>query len=415
MRPESILVVICVLLGGGAIALLKRSIIDREHADHYLVWNKRILFLLGSTAVLFLGLLLFRYVSFGSLMPQPVIAKSAGISLESIKAGLKYASFSLSMFYVEPLVLLVAINTVHVGFCLKKRDASLPPDLLPTLFVIASTSFIVLAGGDWMEGGRFFVHMWPVMTALSVLALHKLITTLVLPEYRTRVFVATVAFLCLLQLPGALVFMKKESTSMPIWDRMRQDAFLLPPSAPIPAEFSWSERANFVHLRDAPTIVYLEETIEKILAYKKGERVTLMSNQMGVVAYYLAQAYHGNLQFTDVFGLSDRRLTSCPITANLPRNSLGLEMRIETYLKNQKPFAQECGITPPDVIYDLPHNVSPETLSAHGYVVIYEQEGWLSTASTQKNDAGQLIAIRQDLFDALGMGPEDVVRLDLGS
>jgi hypothetical protein len=413
VRPESFLVVFCLLLGAGAVALFKRSVIDREHAEPYGIWNKRILFLFGSTVILFLGLVLFRSLYFGSFMPQPVLAKSAGLSLDHIKEGLKYTSLSLSIFYVEPFVLLVAINTLHVGYCLRQRDGSLPPDLLPTLFVLASTSFIILAGGDWMEGGRFFVHMWPVTTALSVLALHRLITTLVLPEYRTRVFVTTVAFLCLVQLPGALVFMKKESTSIPIWDRMRQGRFLLPPSAPIPAEFSWSERANFVHLRDAPTIVHLRTIVGAIRASKEEGPVTLMSNQMGVVAYYLALTYYGDLQFTDVFGLSDRRLTSCPITANFPRTFLGLDMRIERYLKNRERFTEECGISPPDVIYDLPHNVSPEELSSHGYVVIYEQTGSLSTASTPENDAGQLIAIREDLFDALGMGPDDIVRLDL--
>jgi hypothetical protein len=88
-------------------------------------------------------------------------------------------------------------------------------------------------------------------------------------------------------------------------------------------------------------------------------------------------------------------------------------MRIERYLKNRDQFAEECSISPPDVIYDLPHNVSPEELLSHGYVVVYEQTGSLSTASTPENDAGQLIAIREDLFDALGMGLDDIVRLDL--
>src|SRR5262245_62107235 len=87
VRPESFIVISVVL--SGAIFLLLLRLRAKELADGKLFLRRYVL-LLFVVAVLSAAIFLFRLVYFGSFFPQPVVAKSSGVSVSVVKGGIGY-------------------------------------------------------------------------------------------------------------------------------------------------------------------------------------------------------------------------------------------------------------------------------------------------------------------------------------
>ena len=162
VRPEMPIVLLCVLAGIGGIALWP-GFLQNVRPSRIL---SAALLLLGGAGLLFGG----RYLYTGHFFPISVSSKAGGLSVDQIQQGIWYFQWQIwyppsSRFGFTPLGYLAAggvlsalglvIHDVRTG---KKRVLS----ALLLAYAVAYVSFIMLAGGDWMEGGRFLVPIMPV-------------------------------------------------------------------------------------------------------------------------------------------------------------------------------------------------------------------------------------------------------------
>ena len=150
-RPEGMLVAGCVI--AGAVVLLRTRRLNASMVLHLVL-------VFTATAAALIG---WRLYSFGVWMPRPVMAKSAGLSAAALRQGLGYLR-------EQPAVTaFVLLGTANAMRCIWR--ATRGGDLAPAvcgLFLIAQVSFVVLCGGDWMEGGRFLAPALPFAAVLVV-------------------------------------------------------------------------------------------------------------------------------------------------------------------------------------------------------------------------------------------------------
>ena len=189
VRPEMPVVLFCVLLAMLIITRVKR--LDQVPVD---IRKLGVLALVGG--LLTAALVGFRLAYFGSAVPQAVLAKVDGSLAQSTKHGALLSPQSIlgnnidvDWFHSPPipkipvvlanLAVVVAI-VIGIGLCgwsLLRAKAVNVYALLAMWFIGAYVGFIVFAGGDWMEGGRFIAHILPVCMIFAALALTSAIRT----------------------------------------------------------------------------------------------------------------------------------------------------------------------------------------------------------------------------------------------
>ena len=106
---------------------------------------------------------LFRYLYFGSLIPNTGFAKPPGVFGSGI--------FSL-LIYISPWIFsVIALLIFHIlkgkqtaDFVLIVRVSMGP--------ILASVIFIAYAQGDWMPFGRFITPIWPIVALILTLWIH---------------------------------------------------------------------------------------------------------------------------------------------------------------------------------------------------------------------------------------------------
>ena len=113
--------------------------------------------------------------------------------------------------------------------------------LVLALYAVAYIAFILLVGGDWMEGSRFIV---PVVPALAVLAV------VIIPRIKLRdLQVYAIGGIIAFHIVGTVWFAKFGSVSTPIWEVSQVEEQGLPIE-----RYSWFARPNRTHLRDMPVV-----------------------------------------------------------------------------------------------------------------------------------------------------------------
>jgi hypothetical protein len=379
-RPESGLVLIVLL----ATALAVRWRVDRGIAGGGS--TRKLGALLVVAVILFAGIGAGRLAYFGSFFPQPVAAKSAGLNPYAMIGGALYLLRHGVASTLLPVIVLAAAGTI-VSLPRPARGPLRDPlALVGAAFLAAGTAFIVASGGDWMESGRFLVPLWPVA---AIVATDRL-ETLAGPRPRRALAAAVV----IVQVVGLLVLARTASTGVPVWAATPSSAAAVDP------EFTWFERTNRIHRRDIPVVAKLRSEVLRLAAGRTGP-VRIMSGQMGLVPFHLALSQFGRIRMLDTRGLTDRALTSCPVTATLPRSSVGLVMSYGTYFAHQDEIAARCGVLPPDLVYDLGEYY--DDVVARGYVPVYREVGAVPSGSDafpgDRLDRGEFIAVRRDLMD----------------
>lgn len=421
VRPEHVFVLLLTLALLSGYSLLEYRT-SGFHACRSL-W-KDILVLSGITGGLTLLLLLFRAGYFGSLFPQPVVAKASdGIHWHKIAAGWNYLLTSFREGFLLPVGVLALGNSIMVlagkrgGWFLhpaqrlpQQTHSVLPADslrpaprLIIVLFALASSSFIVVAGGDWMGGGRFVAHMLPLVIVLALDGLYAMIQHLATrrerfaqqdeqnwQNRRMRLFRLAVGAIFAVQVFGMAHFAREKSMGMPLWESFGQEV----PFAT--DEFSWFETTNRIHQRDIPTIHRLQEVIERIRAEEPSRPLVILSFQMGMVPYEITTRFE-DITFLDIKGLVEPRFTTCPLTERFPSTQLGLELDPRYYLRHQSLIAEECGIVEPDILFFLTKNKFLEAVLDNGYVLVYRQYGTSRSTYGRSLMMGQYIAVRQEL------------------
>lgn len=378
VRPESMAVIVAILLTLLVILFFQRKLFLTPVLVYVLI-----------TAAVFFGLLcLWRYYYFGQLLPQPVYAKADGISFDKLVAGFLY------YFYAMQLTLMIYVGVVlafvYLLFSYKIDLSAYSMTCLSAS--CAYLAFIFLSGGDWMTGGRFFVPIIPLLACLFCLFFqHK--------KYFKTLYVVIV---CVAVVEVSL-FVAKMSTGVNLLEVRRFDQAYNRLNA---KNYSWSETANLVHLRDVPMIDAMIDIIDQV-DLDKNTPLTITSIQMGMVPFHLSQRYKDHLQFVDMRGLTSQEATRCRLLASAQRNWLGVKASYRRYFSVIQ--SNECPrLKKPDIVYDL-LNRSPEDnqkrleiLHNAGYHLVYLQKGVVEAPNTLKElDAKAFISVSPAIHQQL--------------
>lgn len=350
-RPEGALVLGATLLAWLAL-YARRSERPRnaEVASRVLRW-----LLLIASAFAFLAL--FRLWYFGLPFPEPVAAKMGGNVLDRFADGVEYFSRLARRPWASTLILVLAALPFVLWNELR-RDRCDWVRLFGWLLVGANAGFIVLGGGDWMTGARFFAHFAPLGIVLGRAALRE-------SPVAVRRQGWLVAGLIVFQL-GGLVALALTSSGRPVWKFALVDPSIRSHGGD---HHSWIERANRIRTRDIFFLRSAMPMVERILEHQG--RAVIMSGQAGMVFYYLAMRFRGRVEFVDRFGLATRhvRLLADELGAEPGRNglSVSLERFLEVGTRRPEPAWS------PDLVFDILQ--TRRRVESLGYRTVYEQRG----------------------------------------
>jgi hypothetical protein len=373
VRPEAGFVLIAVF---GALVLA--SLLLRGKRAEWGAPQVRRSLVLAGVAVLALGAVTAaRLLYFGAAFPNPVSAKANGVQLE---AGVDYVVRAVRE--TSPSALAIAgIPFAALGIVGVVRIARRPGALgvLVASATLVQLGFVVMVGGDWMEGGRFLVTTAALASVLVAVGIEAV-------PGRAMIAIALIA----LQVGGAINFAERSSTGSPAWTT---------PSTPDTRRsghnpYAWYERQNRTHLRDTTVIEPLALVIDEVARHVDGP-VTVASSQAGMVPYYVFQR-GVDAEFIDVRGLATDTLSRCPgYEATGP---LGMGHGLSETLALVFAYEKECGVPRPDVIYgldDFPAEVQAE------YQLVHQQLGRSVNHSSwlpgELVPARAFVAVRKDL------------------
>jgi hypothetical protein len=415
-RPEMPVVLICMVLGAILSVLIFDKFNPANHAQHQ-KFLLHLLTVLGISLITISLIIGFRILYFDSPFPQPVVAKSNGLSFNILRLGIIYLKQQLIFsLYIKIIAVSIAFSIGYVVWTQLRTKQVDPYILLSVLFLVTYISFIIFSGGDWMEGGRFLVHLLPIAMIFPSLVLGHLLNrraALVLYQLKSNArcserskessrlnIIDMVLFIGIPMLIGiqmaAVVDFTERSLSLPVWNRIElQDEFV---SFPV----SHFELMNRPNIRDIPVIHHLDIILDR-LYLSKVTNIYIMSGQMGMVPYHIFQQHFGRVRMMDHFGLADRTFTNCEVTSNLKKSTFGLELDYKFYFNNRKSLEETCGIARPDIILDI-HWRDAELAHENGYTVIYSQSGQMNSEFERltAHTDDEFIAVRDDLVPALG-------------
>ena len=388
-RPEAIFIIASALIALFVMLRLRGISADDDRLESHALAIRKLLWAALASVVLMAAIYAFKTVYFGDWLPQPVTAKlSDGDLLSRAGEGVEYLITALLPPPISLLPFFAVAGMVHFARKFAKDEPEFVGGLLLALYALAYVAFIIIVGGDWMEGSRFIV---PVIPALAVLAV------VVVPHIKLRdIQVYAIGGIVALHVVGAVWFAKFGSVSTPIWDVSRVER------ADLPIErYSWFARPNRTHLRDMPVVEELTSVIERLRPEVDG-KLAIMSGQAGFVPYHAIGPHYGRVEFIDRRGVTTPHFTDCEITGEVERDSTGLLRVLPTYLAFADDIERRCGIQRPHVIFelDLPELAIENIVTRNGYVVVYRQTGKIQTSKTLQGIevlAHEFIAVRNDL------------------
>jgi hypothetical protein len=197
-----------------------------------------------------------------------------------------------------------------------------------------------------------------------------------------------------IQIAAVVEFTAERSVSLPAGSGVKlQDRFISFPVSP----FELMNRSN---VRDIPVVHKLNIILDQLYS-SKGNEVSIMSEQMGMVAYHISQRHFGRVRMLDRAGVVDRTFTDCEITSGLKKNATGLIIDYKFYFNHSKSIEHICGIERPDIIFGI-FLRGVTLVRQNGYTVMYSQSGQINSGSQRAFRVDEFIAVRNDLVPALG-------------
>ena len=388
-RPESIFVIGSVLIGLFVILRLRSMSVADDRLESYALTIRKLLWAALTSAVLMTAIFAVKMAYFGGWLPQPVAAKLGGDALLSgVGEGVEYV---ITALLPPPLSLLPFFSIAGAVYFARKLALDEPEftgGLLLSLYTLAYIAFILLVGGDWMEGSRFIV---PVMPALAVLAV------VIIPHIKLRdLQVYAIGGIIAFHVVGAVWFAKFGSISTPLWDVSRVEQMDLPIE-----RYSWFARPNRTHLRDMPVVEELSSVIEQLQPSVDG-KLTIMSGQAGFVPFHALGPLYNQIEFIDRRGVTTPHFTECEVTNEVERDSTGLLRVLPTFFAYAEDIEKQCSVESPHIIFelDLPELTIENIVRRNGYVIVYRQTGKIQTSKTLQGIevlAHEFIAVREDL------------------
>lgn len=326
----------------------------------------RCLLLAGLTTAAMALLFLWQHWYFGSWLPIPAVAKQGGSFSDQLLRGTRY--WLLSSYQAPLLAITLLLATLPCWQLARRwwqRQAAPGDELLAVVCCsfLAYAGFVWVAGGDWMQAGRFLV---PAVLPACLLLLWALAH---LPS--RAVAIVLLAVLVTLQLGQQYRMIGNTSHGIPAWVERR----MLPEHV---GRYSVFEQLNQEHVRDMAVIDRLAGMIPVLHAHLQ-RPVRLMSGQAGMVFYYTASRFPGQVHFRDLRGLVESSLTLCPLLQDVPRSPQGLFWGYRDFFARLPALQQQCGIEPPDIIYDLNdmNQKMGKTLEPQGYTLVHRESGFV--------------------------------------
>lgn len=331
---------------------------------------------------------------FGSWLPLPAIAKQGGALSAQLQRGSYYMIFGIALNPITGLALLFSAPMLLIAAKSWWKKTQQPLDLLQAILLCSFfvyVGFIWTAGGDWMQASRFFVPIIPIATLLLLHILQK-IPYLAVTHAIISLLIAGQLFL---QLP----VITRQSHGIPVWVQtyIQQEHT---------ARYGVFEKLNQEHVRDMAVIDHLAEIIPP-LHQQLNRPLILMSGQAGMVFYYTAQQFYGQVIFRDLRGLVESSLTLCQELRALPRSPQGLFWGYRDFFEQQPSLQKTCGISKPDIIYDINDMTQKlsKTLAPYGYTLVHREGGFpVANATTLPYNrllAPNLIFVRNNLLPLL--------------
>lgn len=353
VRPETIIVLFCFFISLLFIIFVQNKLFDINSIIKTRLINVGTIF--SFTSIL---MLVSRYLYTGMLFPLPVIAKSGSHDLSRLKEGLIYFTDSILTTNSIVMFILALIMIIFSIFSEMFRGANNKFDffiLITSLFVIIYFAFIITSGGDWMEVGRFFVPILPMVAILALSILDRL------KKRSVTIFI----IMTMIITQSYAMFEIKKSTNFHLKDYKEISQYQLP------ASYSFFEKINRVHLRDIPLSENLKKTIETLKNHKENQPITFMSPYAGMVVFHTMKQYFGDVKFIDMYGLSTLDMYNCKLVSSTLNSNEGIKVTLKYFFKHAIDFKSECNIELPDIIFssNLDHH-----LDGKPYSIIYSQE-----------------------------------------
>ncbi len=374
IRPEMFLVISCFI----ALAWPLQTMCG--YADH-----SRWRMLLCTVVASFIAVTLWRHFYFGVLFPQPVTAKSSGISLGNVFRGWYYLK-ATGRSYTSAVLIITGLAAFLLALCMRKHPHR-KSILTAGCLALAQMAFIFASGGDWMEATRFLL---PVLPALLVA------TACALQIWRPLYFLGG-ALLLTLALYDSWHFANSQSSGFAQWEQQNALDTYLPDSNTRNA-YSATELQTKDALRDIPQLEALHDVIAAI-----GTRdmpLHIASIQMGFIPFHLSLAHPGRLQFLDLRALATNDLTLCELTRNFPHADNGLRISYDEFYALLPQLQEQCGIHKPDIVYDMGYAMRKDVLLKNGYRFVYRETRVISGEFSKRGIGSELfIAVRKELID----------------
>jgi len=403
VRPEAIFVIL-VSLTGMALYFIVHNFFAKKSNDflYEKKYLQKVIILAGISLFIFMLLSLWRYQLFGQIFPQPVYAKTSG--LDKLILGFHYF---FDQYWIPSLIILTGLTLfVIYDVLLNHKNGIKNIALMITIaFIGATMAFSVASGGDWMEAGRFFVPILPLLVISGLYAVtqipHQQISKIVL------VIIVLVATL------DTIRFMldkswEKTSISIPLPFAKAVYSPVLRDLKHSEQDFSWFELRSRAILSHIPGKTMLEKVVERLLTDKQTP-ITLLSIEMGIFPFYLASKHFGKVKFIDMKGLTTNHFTQCSLTNHLPKGKWGIELSYKDLFAEFEQISDKCLIKKPDIIFDQSGKWRLKLFEQNGYKVVYFHLGWINTGSCWIRNrcwTGFFIAVREDWFHMVGdLGP----------
>ena len=396
-RPEAIFVISLFFLEIAGYLLIYNRFSQKHEVTYTTQHYIKLTQLFGISLILFIILSLWRYQTFGQIFPQPVYAKSANSPLSNLLAGIEYL---FEQYWIPSLAILTGLTIWGIIQILRHRVQETREQALfiILLFCLAQMAFIVTKGNDWMPGGRFFVPVLPLLVIVGLYIVNQL---------PLKITPTILVLLSLTALIDNAKFNKYQSrgTFLPLTKALSEPVLTNFESAQ--QQFHWSEKVSREHLVFIPPIIMLDKIITHLLKIKSS--LTIVSGEMGMIPFYIAQKHFGKIKFVDLYGLTTNHLTNCDLEnyfqgrfgSHLFRGRFGIQISFWLLFHNFKDIQKNCPVPDPDIICGLGTAGWINNLDESKHQLIYRQSGQITTGdcwSRQKENANYFIAIHQDLL-----------------
>jgi hypothetical protein len=397
-RPEAPLIVGGVVVAGALSLLSARAAGEPDLRDRL-----RAVCWMALAAAAAVGVLLaFRRLYFHAWVPNSAAMKMGGFDPRSGFAYL-WDCLALNGFALGALVL---VGAVGLAWQLVRRR---PGTLLFALVgaeMLGHLGFVVLSGGDWMLGSRFLVPAIPCLVILGLAAA---------ASFRGAASVKALAIVLVVANLFSIVQYVRASGNN------GRPAFLLPAAMHLfqrqfgKTQFSSIELANKVHERDAGTLSNFLPVVARVVAVSPDRPVWVITGQAGMMGYYLMSTYFGRAKMMDFWSITTRDLYDCLPNGSAPSGLAGSSIGLGQFLDAMPSLEARCGLPRPDLFYnECLSDQDRQQLAAHGYRVLYNQVGDVRDLEGSQLLPAQIsacgyFALREDLAQRLGMGPEKTV------